>query len=73
MAIAMPIGQESARTLRRLRVRQGRTRLALTPVSILESRRAEVHLNAKKQDRHERSNELLDKELFHHGNLSDLD
>lgn len=47
MAIAMAIGQEGARTLRRLEVRQGRTRLARTPVSILESRRAEVHLNAK--------------------------
>lgn len=71
MAIAMPIGQEGARTPWRLRVRQGRTRFALTSVSILKSRRAEVHLNAKKQDRHEQSNELLDKELFHHGNPSD--
>lgn len=73
MAIAMPIGQEPARTLWRLRVRQGRTGLALTPVGILEGRRAEVHLSAKKQDRHERSNELLDKELFHHGNSNDLE
>jgi hypothetical protein len=66
MAIAMPIGQESARTLWRLRVRQSRTRLALTTVSILECRRTEVHLNAKKQDRHERSNELLDKQELNH-------
>lgn len=73
MAIAMPIGQEGARTIWRLGVGQGRTRLALTPVSKLKSRRAEVHLNAKKQDRHERSYELLDKELFQHGNLSDLE
>jgi hypothetical protein len=73
VAIAMSIGQEGARARWRLGVRKSRTRLAWTPVSILESRRAEVHLSAKKQDRYERSNELLDKELFHHGNLSDLD
>lgn len=66
MAIAMPIGQEGARTLWRLRVRQGRTRLALTAVGKLECRRAEVHLYAKKQDRHERSNELFDKQELNH-------
>lgn len=32
-----------------------------------------MHLDAKKHDRHERPNELLDKQLFHHRNLSDLE
>lgn len=67
MAIAMPIGQEGARTLWHLGVRQGGTRLALAPVSIFESRRAEVHLNAKKQNRYERSNEILDRQELEHG------
>jgi len=73
MAIAVPIGREGTRTLWRLGVNQGGTCLARTPVNILVCRRADVYLNAKKQNRHERSNQLLEQQLFHHGNLSDLD